>query len=229
MGSVVLRDCRCYIGGIDCSGRTNRAELDLNIEEEDVSCFDSGGWRELLPGGSKGDLSYTVLEDSAEMEATLGVEAPASLIVSNEEGAVGYFGSMAPLKAARKLNVGKAYIVECSGPASGPIIRGKVSAIGSKDSGGEGMVLDLGGVAAGKGLHAALHVLAISGGTLAVKVQGSATEGFSSPADLITFSPATAQGAQIISMDGPISDGYFRASWTLSAGTARMAVIIGIR
>ena len=83
---------------------------------------------------------------------------------------------------------------------------------------GNGTAVQVGAVASGRQMYAALHVLSVSGTatpTLTVKVQ-SDTVGFGSATDQITFTAATAVGGQISRVAGPITDDYWRASWTIS-------------
>lgn len=69
---------------------------------------------------------------------------------------------------------------------------------------------------------AAIHVTALSGTaapTLTVSLQSAAAVGFASPTTRATFTALTATGSQILEIDGPITDQYWRFAWTISGTT----------
>jgi hypothetical protein len=74
-------------------------------------------------------------------------------------------------------------------------------------------------VSATQAVFAGLHVLAVSGTdtpTLTVKLQSDALEAFGSSADQLTFTAATAVGAQFKTLAGANADTWWRAQWTIS-------------
>jgi len=233
MGSIVLKGCRLLIGGADVSGKANRAELEMSTEAQEVTNFDCDGWREQLAGVSRASLNYTVNEDLSDwssLDGSIGMQAPISLIPAGSlPGSAVYFLEGLPLNAVRKLEAGKAMVGEYSGSGTGAVFRGKLSAYGRRTSGGAGLALNMGAIPSGRSLCAVLHVLSISGGTLSAKVQSSVAGGFGSSTDRITFSSRTAPGAELLKLAGPVTDGYYRAAWTLDAGEAEFALIIGER
>lgn len=94
--------------------------------------------------------------------------------------------------------------------------------------------LQLGTIAASQNMHAALHVFSVSGTspTLDVLVESDDNSGFTSATTRMTFTQATAAGAEFIGPTvGPAgSDDYWRVSWTIGGTdtpTFNFAVIFG--
>lgn len=94
--------------------------------------------------------------------------------------------------------------------------------------------IQLGTIAASKNMHASLHIFSASGTspTLDVIIQSDDNSGFSSPTTRMTFTQASAAGAEFL---GPTagpggSDDYWRVSWTIGGSatpTFSFAVIFG--
>jgi hypothetical protein len=93
----------------------------------------------------------------------------------------------------------------------------------ARTTSGTGTGLQLGAVAAGKRLYAAVHVLSVAGtGTpsITLRVESDDNSGFTSASTALTFAAATAPGGQIIRSDGTaITDSYYRIGWTVTGGS----------
>jgi len=94
--------------------------------------------------------------------------------------------------------------------------------------------IQLGTISASQKMHAALHVFAVSGTspTLDVTIESDDNSGFSSATTRMTFTQATAVGAEVIGPTaGPAgSDDYWRVAWTIGGTgtpTFNFAVIFG--
>ena len=89
----------------------------------------------------------------------------------------------------------------------------------SRSSSSTGTGRQLGAVVAGKSMYVALHVLSVAGTstpTLTVIVQSDDNAGFTTPTTRISFTAATAVGAQWGSVAGALTDDYWRISYTIS-------------
>lgn len=98
---------------------------------------------------------------------------------------------------------------------------------------GNGSAVAAVGPTATQRVYAALQVVAASGTTpsVTVKIQSAPASNFASPTDRITFTAATAAGWQFSSTAlGEITDGHWRATWTISGTTPSLtfAVMFGI-
>jgi hypothetical protein len=229
---VVLRDCRVIAGGHDVSGTANKCELEISRAAEDVTNFDSAGWRERSAGLSGCSVAVITAEDLEEwqaLDAAMAEIAPFTFVPEPALGAAGYSIEALMTKLTRKLEVGKSLVGEYQGKSTSPLRRGKITAIGAKVAGGNGSAINLGAVPAGKTLFAVLHVLSITGGTLTAKIESDASASFSTPIDRLTFAAKSAAGAESKEAAGAISDSYFRASWALTGGSADILIMVGVR
>lgn len=112
--------------------------------------------------------------------------------------------------------------------ADGPIIWGKVLAIGNKTVTAVGSPTQFPAVAAGRNVYAVIHVTALAGAspTIDVVIESDNSVIMSSPTARFTFQQFTVPGSEYLVLPaGPgITDTWWRASWTLG-GTSPEAFI----
>ena len=97
-------------------------------------------------------------------------------------------------------------------------------------SGDSGTGIQLGAVSATQSVHASLHALTVSGGTLDVTVESDTASGFPSTTTRITFAQITAVGSEFASAAGAITDEYWRVDFTVGGGgTFDFVVCVGIK
>lgn len=235
MSKFVLLNSRIFAGAVDLTSNSNKVELMEDREDKDTTSFGSAGWKEVLAG-----LASTSLNASGQWEAgdttkvdddqfaNLGTVGGWSVIPAAASASVAA-GDLAWLvKALRcKYVIGDQVgnVAPWSGENKGtsPLVRGAVlhPPGTARTATGSGTAVQLGAVAAGKSLYAALHVYSVSGTTpsITVKVQSDDNSGMSSPTDRITFTAATAVGGQYSSVAGAITDDWWRVTWTISGTT----------
>lgn len=110
-----------------------------------------------------------------------------------------------------------------------PIVRSKVMASGAKTTSADGTAYQEGLLGSGQTLYAALHVLAVSGGspTLDLKIQSDDNSGMTSAIDRITFTQFTAVGSELLTLAGPVAnDDWWRATWTITGSTPSFTVAV---
>jgi hypothetical protein len=234
MPSQVITNVRLIVDGRDLSGQLNAVAIEYGADALESTTFGSG--TRTHQGGLKttamSHQGYWAAADDAHVFARVGPQATVTVGPDGTaSGALAYFEQMMhstyePGPGA----VGELIPFSFSAEAAGPLVRGLVLAPPvAVTAGGDGTAYQLGGVLAGQRIYAALHVLAISAGeTLTVKVQSDNASGFPSPIDQITFTGATATGAQFLSTAGAITDDYWRANWTLTGGSATFLLSAGI-
>jgi hypothetical protein len=231
---IVLTSCRIFAGGYDLTGHSNKLEFQAEVEDKDVTTFlpiadPDVGWRKTIGGlasstfkggGNWSSDGSTAVDDMAF--AALGSVAPLSAFaVDANEGSLGYF-TQTLTKSYQFLGAtGDVASWTIDDQSAWPAVRGfSLQSPGTaRTVTGTGTATQITAVPTGKQLYAALQVLSVSGTatpTLAVKVQSDNAVGFPSPADQITFTPATAIGGQISRVAGPIADDWFRVSFTIS-------------
>jgi hypothetical protein len=229
MGRFTLQNVRMFAGGADLTTVSNKVELNAEAEEKDATAFAAAGaaWKEVLAGirttsisasgqWEAGDLSK--VDDAAF--AALGTQAGVSVCPAGAAD-----GSLAWLSAYLRQNYTLGGSIGDVAPWNGtfqgswPLVRGTVLATSTaRTATGTGSAFQLGAVPAGKSLYAAVHVMSVAGTTpsLTVKVQADNAVGMPSPVDALTFTAQNAIGGQILRAAGPLTDDWFRATWTIT-------------
>lgn len=233
-----------YLAQYDVSGDHNAVTLEQGVEALDKTVFGNttrahlGG---LLTASAKGQgfLSYGTAEIETILNATFNTpDTPVTVGPLGAGAAERAYFTKALSTKVKPLGgtVGDIHAFEWSADGSGgvPFVPGTVMAAKAarSTSSNSGTALQLGAVSASQRIYAALHVFAASGTTptLAVTVKSDNGVGFGTPATQITFTTATATGAQFASAAGAISDDYWRVDWTVGGTTPSFtfAVVIGI-
>lgn len=246
MSKSVLLDCRLFAVGADLSGASNKIELSSEVEDKDATNYRSGGWKEVVGGLGSAELSGagqweagdSSLVDDASWSQLGGTgpwtASPGDAVV----GGLAYF--MKALRSNYKLGdvVGEVAPWEGSAKSAWPLVRGQYAHPPgtARSSSGDGTALQLGAVAAGKRLYAALHVLSVSGTstpTITVEIESDSQQDFAgTPETRLSFSAATAAGGQLLRTDGSAhADTWYRPTWTITGGTPSFlfVVALGIR
>lgn len=156
------------------------------------------------------------------------------------EGDAAYFLKSIQLDYTPGAQIGQALAWKANIDSRGtPLLRGTMLAnriVAGTANAPSNAGLQLGAVAAGKSLYAALHVFGPVAGTnptLNVIVQSNVDNTFGAPTTRITFTQATGKSAQYATpVAGPITDTWWRAAITLG-GTVNpsfpMALILAIQ
>jgi len=230
---LVLTGCRIFSGGYDLTGYSNKLEAGAEVEDKDVTTFlpasdPNIGWKKVIgglgsatiKGGGNWEGTAGAIDEAAW--AQLGTVVPLSVYPADAtEGALGYF-TQTLTKSYQFLGaVGDVAPWAVEDDSSWPLVRGfSLEAPGTaRTTTGVGTAIQIGTVPTGKFLYAALHVLSVTGTggpTIAVKVQSDNAQGFPSSADQITFSTLGTIGSQIARIAGPITDDWYRVSYTIT-------------
>ena len=223
----MLRDARVWIDEYDATDGASSISVAGSRPEVEITDFNSAGWREYLAGIKSVDWSAKTFLDPTVSDAIVAdIDAQSSAIVifsaDDAAGSVAYLTYGNILQSTRSFPVGEVPLLEMSGKAVGSpgLTRGwlllpKTTATATANS----TAIQLGAISASQTIYASLHVFSASASdTLDVKIQ-SDTVGFPSATDRITFTQATAAGAELKSLAGPITDDYWRVSYTI-AGAA---------
>lgn len=239
MARQVLKNAKIYLAQYDVSGDFNQVSLQSDTEGLDATTFGQTAKIE-VPGlesvkfsgkvFSQFDASDPKVEDI--LMANLAVK-DVPLTVSPLGGASGdlaWFFKAMVAGYSPGLVVGQLPTADVTASMSGGrLIRGTVLETGAKVAGSAGTAYQLGAVSATQRVYGALHILAISGGgTFTAKVQSDNAVGFPSGTDVLSFTAATAKGSEWKEAAGAITDDWWRASWTLTAGSVTFAVVVGI-
>ncbi|USQ82631.1 hypothetical protein NFX46_01915 [Streptomyces phaeoluteigriseus] len=245
MSKTVLLNVRTFAAGVDLTGASNKIELSAEIEDKDSTNYASQGWKEVLGGLGSAEVSGegqweagdpSKVDDSSW--AHLGTVIPWSVSANNAAnvGDLVYF--MAALRSDYKVFESVGEVAPWTGTAksSWPLVRGQFAHPPgtARTATGTGTALNLGAVAAGKRLYAALHVLSVAGTTpsLTARVESAPDNTFAAPTTRATFTAATAAGGQVLRTDGTaITDAWWRIAWTVSGTTPSFLFVgsLGVR
>lgn len=233
-------DMSIVMGSTELAGNARGFDVVTTIEEKDVTALSTTGWRSVIGGRRSGAVSLDFMQDvsstgvDSALWSSVGVAGiPKSICTSSADGSVAYLTRAVPLSYS-PLNGGTPGEIatgRVSGQSSsGPVVRGIVLHPGNvaRTASGTGTGRNVGTIGVTQQGYAALHVLSASGTTpsLTVTVQSDDNSGFSSPTSRISFSAATAAGSQWGAVVGPVTDNWWRVSWTVSGTTPSFLFLV---
>jgi hypothetical protein len=228
---TVLTDCRIYFDSVDLTGYGNKVEASAMAEDLDVTVWASGGSKQRTGGLFDADIKLNNFWQAGDLTqpddafwADLGNSVPLTLVPAS--GAVGSLAYLNRVFEANRVitgDVGKVLSSATDLKGNWPLVRGQIMHPQgtARTTSGSGTGIQLGAVTASQRLYACLHVLSVSGTTpsLTVKVQSNVDNTFAAPTDRITFTAATAVSGQASSLLGPVTDTWWRVTWTISGTT----------
>lgn len=219
-------DTRLWVAEHDFTGDFNAMAIDYSADPRDVTPFGVSTRRRI--GGLK-DVAFSGQGfweggDGAVDDALFGVIGVVNTPLSaGQEG--GDVGSVVYLFRAMKAQyspgaaIGEVFTfsVEAQATSGKPLVRGQILHNSTRVASGNEDGVQLGAVASGETLYAALHVVSASGTnpTLDVKIVSDDADTFGTPTDRITFAQATGLTSEWASVDGPITDDWFRVEATI--------------
>lgn len=248
MAKHVLLNSRLFVGASDLTGFSNKIELQAEVEEKDSTAFGNNGWSEVLGG-----LANATVAGSGQWEANgvgsvdvelwsgLGNLGPWSMVPADNKtaaqsaahGDLVYF--LNALKGSIKFfdAVGEVAPWEGNAASTWPLVRGQVAHAPGVPitSTGAANGIELGAVAAGRYLFAAVHVLSVAGTsdpTITLSIESDTSDAFGSPTTRISFDAATIPQGQIARAGGPITDEWYRLAYTVSGSDPSFLVFSAI-
>lgn len=244
MATEVLTNAAILVDGYDLSGHSNALALQYGAEMKDATVFgedtriNKGGLKTVMANGRGFYETGTAGQpDEGEPDAALFSRIGTKGLVTSLAG-VRTVGQVAYLftttGAVYELGgqVGELlpYSLDLEG-AGVPLVRGRLMADQtSVGSSGNGTAVQVGAVASGQRMYAALHVLAASGTTptLDVTVESDDASGMGSPTTRITFAQATGVTSEWASVAGAITDDWWRIAWSLGGTTPSFDFLVTI-
>lgn len=240
MGARVMKNTRVYVGGADYSGQSNSTSLAMSAAEHDSTTYDSEGAEEVTAGLSKAAFSVAGRWNAGDAmadedgQAHIGAIADVVSLVpeSGAEGDRAFSARVCLLNYSAGGDVGGLIDFSLDGRSDGVMFRGDVvkSARDTETVDGDGTAFELGALEVGERMFAALHILDVTG-ELAVTVESSDDEAFTEPLMQAEFAATSEAGAQWRNVAGPLTDPWWRVTWTLTGAdpSARFAVVAGRR
>ncbi len=242
MGTFVLSEATILLGGVDLTAKSNQIGLNYEAETQDSTVF-GVGTRTMKAGlftisGEVGGFTDETITGSAVFDAVGAGPSVFQVAAPGTDGTAGYaFKSIAASHQPLAGSVGDMAgdSLSLSGKSGVPLVRGTIliPVASAKTATGTGTGRQLGAVVSGEKVYGALNVVAASGTspTLDVVVQSDDNAAFTSPTTRLSFSQATGVGDGWQSADGPITDTWFRISYTIGGTTPSftLQVLVGIR
>lgn len=229
---TVLLDARIYLETADMTGFSNKVEVTSSVVDLDKTTFASGGWNERTAGLFDSQVVIDGLWDVGDLTkpddtlwANLGAAGTAVTVVptGGTVGSLAYLGKTLESDYKPGAQVGQLLAWTATLKGNTAIARGQIlhPQGTARTTTGNGTAVQLGGVLAAQRLYANLHVLSVSGTTpsITVAIQSNVDNTFGSPTTRLTFLADTGLDGQALSVLGPITDTWWRATWTISGTT----------
>lgn len=237
----VLKNCKLYLGAFDLSGDMNKLAIASEREAKEKTVFGCAT-KISSPGlfnvGMAHEGFYEAGIDKVDKvlwdKFALSDEIMTICPTDGSSGEPAFSCKTLESNYSPAGSVGEMFAFKVDAKGTGDLVRATIMENGAKTVTGNGVARNLGAVSATQKLYGVMHILAVSGTTptLDMKIQSDDAEGFASPIDRITFTQATAKGAQWATpVAGPITDTWWRCSYTIG-GTSpsfTVVVIIGIQ
>lgn len=232
MGKSVVKQGVVCLGGYDLTGDTNAIAASYGAQALDGTVL--GDNTRNYGGGLK--TTKFVNKGFWDATADAGIFDDISLTdvltfgFGSAEGDVVFFQQAMAAQYQTGDQVGKYLPFSLTAEAAGDLIRGTLAANKTGiTTTGSGTSFQLGAVSSSQKVYAALHVTDIQGTgtpTLAAILQSS-PDG-TSWTDRITFTDATAIGAQFDSLAGAITDTYWRITYTITGTTPSFDFVVAV-
>ena len=225
----VLTDARIYLETAELTGFANKVELQSTVTDLDRTTFGSGGSIERIGGLFDSQASIDGFWDVGDLTkpddtfwANLGASGTALTVVptAGTVGSLCYLGKVLETDYKPGGQVGQLLSWSATLKGNTALARGQIlhPQGTARTTTGNGTAVQLGAVTSAQRLYANLHVLSVSGTTpsITVAIQSNVDNTFGSPTTRLTFAADTALDGQALSVLGPITDTWWRATWTIT-------------
>lgn len=220
--STLIRDQQVWMGGRHLSGAMTSlsheyaAEAKENTRFNDQSRSFTGGLKTVaaaFSGQFEGDVDAALFEKIGIAGEPFSYAAETAQAGDVAYSFLATLGTYAP-----GASVGDVLEFDAAAAAAGDLVRGRLAENGVRTATGVGAGLQLGAIAAGQKLFAALHVHAVEGDapTLDVTIESDAANAFAgAETQRQVFDQVTGTGSQWIELEGPQADTWWRPVFTI--------------
>lgn len=230
MASLLLTNAKVFYGGRDLSGILNQLALANEVDLQDATVFGDTYKRRLAGLYSpsmnlNGYWESASGTDSADSDLFGTFGAGPKLVSASPEGAVkgdvAYSMNVEQASYNPGASLGEIFAFSLAVQGSGELLRGTVMEFGTFSATANGTARQLGAVSSTQKVYSALHVLSASGTlpTLTVTVESDTASAFTSPVTRMTHTQFTAVGAELKSINGPVTDDWWRLVVTIGGTT----------
>lgn len=241
MAKNIFTDVRIFAGGADLTGASNKCELKADVEDKDVTTFESAGWGEHIGGLKSGEIDaegfWEAGDDGRVDDSTwAGLGASVPFTVGPTAAAVGslaYFAKTLKKDYTFLGQVGDVAPWKVTHGSNWPLLRGRFAHPPgtARTATGSGTGVEIVAVPAGSRLYAALHILSAAGTdpTLTVTVESYEDNTFADPTTQLTFTEANGISSEILRTNGDaVTDTFYRVSWTIGGTTPSFTFVAAL-
>jgi len=237
MTQSVLTNQSVYFHGYDLTGRTNAIALEYGVELQDNTTYGMAARSRI--GGLK--MLKSQVEGYIEIDTTdkalfdkVGIaDLPMSFGASGDvAGDTAYTMLVNSGELTSGGKIGELYSYSISAESNSPLVRGTMM-INSKGTPltttGTGTARELGAISATQKMYAALHILDVgtSSPTFDLILKSDATNAFAgSETSRITFTQAVTIGSEMKTLDGAVTDTWWKAYYTIGGGSPSFKAIL---
>lgn len=222
MAKLVLRDATILYGHLELRGEANELTIGISSEVKETTNYGTGAWRSFIQGLRDDEVSIEGMFDDETVDSRLFTgpsNEPFIATMTNPPADGDIAWALRSMRAQFSLawQVGEVQAYSMQLRPDSPFSRGVILRAATLTTTGNGATQQRGAVAANQRAFAALSVTAASGTTptLDAKIQSDDNAGMTSPVDRITFAQKTAIGSEWATVDGAITDDYWRLAATL--------------
>lgn len=234
MGLFYWQNVKTLAAGLDLTAVTTECKVVTSVDELDITNMASGGTRQRIAGLRDTSIELSGWQDPTTVDATMFANVGSAVmnVMVLPDGSAdaqpaffqpGLYGMW-----SKGGKVGEAAAFSCGWKGSGALAQGKVLKGGNLAATGTGTIMQLGAVGSTQKAYFQIQVTSVTGTTptLDVIVQSAALVGFGSPTTRATFTQLNAAGSQHIIVAGPITDAYWRVSYTLAGTLPVFATVV---
>lgn len=226
MAEKVLKNIKLMLNELNLSVYASSLTFNYSADMLDVTTFADDQARTFLAGLTQYDIQYggflNMDPDDTALDALVGASAAVLMSFGVEDAAaVGTIGYVAQGRVAtydRLGSIGDATPYTLSMTGHNFLGRGEVFRNSTDTVTANGANSQLGALSASQTLYSALHVPATVSGTsptLDVTIESDDSGGFGTPTTRITHTQLIAEGWELSSVAGAVTDDYWRAVITI--------------
>lgn len=235
MATQVIANRPLWVGSYDFSGSVHTMAIAYGAEQKDGTTL-SDSTRKALGGLKTAGFS---VEGHWDQTSTNPVDSEAfGNIGSNKiitytggqgaEGDIAYFAQLLFSQYSPQGQVGEIFAFSLEAAASDDLVRGTIELKNTISSTGTSTGRQLGALSSTQKMVAVMHVTAADGTspTLDMVIQSDDNGSFTTATDRITFTQATGITSELLSVNGAITDDYWRAEYTLGGTSPEFTAVV---
>lgn len=235
MAKTILTNAGIFLGGTVPRTSFNEINIEATAEVADVTTFGDAqrtyalGGLDIIVGGAG---FYETVTDF-QMNSNWGAaDLPITIVDRTAIGAVAFTGLCSSITYNSAFSLDEAARFAFNARMTSDVFgRGLALHYGTISSSSNGAANLLQDIPLGKKASAVLHVVGISGTspTLNMIIESDDAAGFATPTTRATFAQiTTGSDSEVVLINGPITDTYWRAKWTLGGTSPAFTFMVAI-